>query len=181
MSIIAVVSSPRKGANGDAIVNAMAEAARSKGREVEIVHINPMGDRRGCQACNRCKSEGRCVVRDDLLPVLDAIREAEGVILSTPVYFGVQCAQYRLLEDRFYSFLNSDFSSNIAPGKKLAVVTTCGDSGADELADKLEGTMVNLYGFESVGKVAFSGSWPPGAAAGDEAVMAAAREIGSRF
>lgn len=181
MSVVAVISSPRKEANGDTVVNAMAEAARSNGKDVNVVYLNPMKDRRGCQGCNQCKTKGRCVVNDDLLPVLDAIREAESVILSAPVYFGCPCAQYRLLEDRFYSFLNADFSSNVAAGKKLAVVTTCGTAGAEELADKIEGTMAKLFGFKPVGKLAVGGSNPPDAAANDAELMAKAREIGSKL
>ena len=71
------------------------------------------------------------------LPVLDAIREAESVILSAPVYFGCPCAQYRLLEDRFYSFLNADFSSNVAAGKKLAVTAAFDNLAIVHDADKV--------------------------------------------
>ncbi len=155
MSIVAIVSSPRKGANTDVLVSAAAEGAKENGKEVQTFYINTMKDRKGCQGCDACKMNGgKCVVKDDLTPALDAMRDAEGIILSAPVYFGEACAQYRLLEDRLYGFLKADFSCSFEAGKKVAVITAAGSAGADVLADKIEGVMKNYFKCEPVGKIA---------------------------
>ena len=181
MGIVAVVSSPEKNGNTDAVVNRIAESARANGKDVQVFYLNPMGNRKGCQACFACKAKGRCVQKDDLTPVLDAIREAEGIILSTPVYFGEACGQYRLLEDRFFSFLDGTFALNISEGKKVAIVTAAGSEGADKLADKIEGVMVNYFKCQSVGKIAFSTGNDKGYAAANTDIMAQADAIGKRF
>jgi len=181
MSIVAVISSPRKGGNCDTVVNAIVDSAKANGKDVKVFYLNPMTNRKGCQACNGCKKAGRCIVHDDLTPVLDAIRDSEGVILSSPVYFREACGQYRLLEDRFFSFLNADFSLNIKPGKKVAIVTSCGGSGAQELADKIEGVMCGFMKFEPVGKIVITGGNALDTAKNNKEIMSMAKDIGKKF
>ncbi len=180
MSIAAIISSPAKG-NTYTIVNAMAEQLKADGKDVQVFEINAMKDRRGCQGCNACKRKGSCVTKDDLTPVLDAVRNADGIILSTPVYFGEACGQYRLLEDRFFSFLNADFSVNIAPGKKVAVVVSAGSAGADKLAEKIEGVMKNYFKCEPIGNITVTTGNDPKCAANSAEIMAKAKEIAKKF
>lgn len=178
--IVAIVTSPRKGANTETLVNTMADAARKNGNEVEIFNIAEMSNRKGCLSCFGCKKCGKCVVKDDLTPALDAIRDADGVILSTPVYFGQPTAQYRLLEDRFFSFLDGSFTPNVTP-KKMAVVVSAGTSGAKELADQIAGRMSAFFKFECLGIVADISGNAPDEAAGNQAELAEAAEIGKKF
>lgn len=178
--IVAVVTSPRKGANSETLVNAMAEAARQNGNDVEIFNIAQMKDRKGCLSCFGCKKAGKCVVKDELTPVLDAIRDADGVILSTAVYFGQPTAQYRLLEDRFFSFIDGSFTPNITP-KKMAVIVSAGSAGAQELADQIAGRMSGLFKFECLGTIADISGNAPDEAAKNSAELAKAAEIGKKF
>lgn len=178
--IVAVVSSPRKGANSETILNAMVEAAKGKGHDVQVFNVATLKDRRGCIACMGCKKAGKCVLKDELTPVLDAIREADGVILSTAVYFGQPTGQYRLLEDRFFSFIDGSFTPNITP-KKLAVIVTAGSAGAEELANQITGRMVSFFKFEPIGNVTMVDGNPPHAAEQNPEILAKAGEIGSKF
>ena len=155
MAIVGIISSPHKNGPTAYAVNAILDAAKADGKDVQVFYINPMANRKGCQGCNGCKRNGgSCVIKDDLTPVLEAVRDAESVVVSAPVYFGEACGQYRLFEDRFYGFLKADFSTSLAPGKKVAVVTAAGSAGADALADKMMGALVNYFKFEGVGKIA---------------------------
>lgn len=178
--IVAVISSPRKNGNGATLVNAMAEAAKANGNEVEVFNIATMTNRKGCMSCFGCKKAGKCIQKDDITPILDAIREADGVILSTAVYFGQPTAQYRLLEDRFFSFLGADFVPNVTP-KKMAVIVSAGSQGAQELADQIAGRMGGFLKFECIGTIANTSGNAPDAAANNEAEMKLAAEIGAKF
>lgn len=54
----------------------------------------------GCISCFGCKKEqnkGHCVCRDGLTEVLDAIREADGLIIGSPNYLGEMTASFRAL------------------------------------------------------------------------------------
>ncbi len=181
MAIVAIISSPEKGGNTDVVVNRIAESAKANGKDIQTFYLNPMANRKGCQACGACKAKGRCIQKDDLTPVLDAIREADGIILSTPVYFGEACGQYRLLEDRFFSFLDPSFKLNMPEGKKVAVVVAAGSAGADKLADKIEGVMTGFFKCQCVGKLAFITGNDKGFAAGNAELLAKADAIGKSF
>jgi len=58
-----------------------------------------------CRQCDArgwgtCRSEGQCVIEDDLATVVDQIREADVAAFATPVYFGDQSESMRALTDR---------------------------------------------------------------------------------
>jgi len=183
MTIVAIIASPRKNGNTNTIVEAMAEGAKNNGKDVKKFYLNSLSNAKGCQACMACKKSGSCIQKDDHAEILNAIRDAEGLILSTPNYFGEANGQFRLLQDRFYSFINADFSSNVAPGKKLAVVVSCGGGaeGAKVLADKIEGTMAKYFKFEPIGKIVFTGANAPDTASKDNAVLEEAKATGKKF
>jgi multimeric flavodoxin WrbA len=57
----------------------------------------------GCISCFGCKKEknrGRCICRDGLTPVLDAIRESDGLIIGSPNYLSEMTASFRALYER---------------------------------------------------------------------------------
>ena len=181
MSIVAIISTPEKGGNTDVVVNEMVKTAQADGKDVKVFYLNPMKNKNGCQACFACKSKGKCVQNDDLTPVLDAIREADSLILSSPIYFGDCCAQYRILEDRFFSFIDGTFTPNIPTGKKLAVVVAAGSAGAAGLADKIATNMGNFFKFECVGKIAFETGNKRDFAANNPAILKQAAEISKKL
>ncbi|MDR0309242.1 MAG: flavodoxin family protein [Candidatus Methanoplasma sp.] len=183
MSIVAIISSPRGKGNTNTIVQAMVNGAKENGKDVKIYNLNSLSNAKGCQACMACKKAVGCAVKDDHAEILKAIRDAEGLIISTPTYFGEACGQFRLLQDRFYSFIGPDFVPNIGGGKKLATVVSCGGGadGAKAMADKIEGAMVGMLKFVPVGKIVFTGANPPDTASKDKTVLDEAKAIGKKF
>ena len=81
--IIAVISSPRKDGNSEAIVKAVAKGAESKGKKVKFVYTRDL-PAAPCKACDYCKTKDRCVMKDEIADVIDDIRKCEGLILSSP-------------------------------------------------------------------------------------------------
>ena len=101
--IIIVNAGPRKGWNTDRLLNKAAEGARAEGAEVEIIDLYRLEKFTGCVACFGCKTEGhlgKCVCRDGLLPVLEKIRAADGLVVGTPHYLGDATAAFRALFER---------------------------------------------------------------------------------
>ena len=182
MSTVVIIGSPRKG-NSETIALAMAEGAKENGNAIKTYYLNKMKNVKGCQSCYGCKKTGKCVVKDDQSEILEALRDADSIILSTPTYFGQPSAQYRMLEDRSFGFLNGDFSSNITPNKKIAIAVTCG-SGYDDaknIAKSIEGVWVNFLKGVCVGKIVMKDGMPPDAAAKDPSLMEEAKAIGKRL
>jgi len=91
MKILVVQASP----NEDGLTAAMAKeamaGAQAAGAECELVHLRKLKVE-ACRACDdgwgRCRRESLCVIEDDMEMVRTKMSEAEGVVLSTPVYFG---------------------------------------------------------------------------------------------
>ncbi|MEN6341527.1 MAG: flavodoxin family protein [Methanospirillum sp.] len=104
--VLAINGSPRKGWNTAMLLESALKGAASVGARTELVHLYDL-DFTGCTSCFACKlkdgkSYGRCAVRDDLSPVLDRVREADALILGSPIYFGtvtgmMRCCMERLL------------------------------------------------------------------------------------
>ena len=101
--IVAVNASPRKGWNTDTLVTEAAKGAEAAGAEIIKFDLYRLGKFTGCISCFGCKKEkfkGHCICRDGLTPVLDAIREADGLILGSPNYLSEMNAAFRALYER---------------------------------------------------------------------------------
>ncbi len=101
--IVVVNAGPRKGWNTDTLVTEAAAGAEEAGAIIERFDLFRMERYTGCISCFGCKREknaGRCVCRDALTPVLDAIREADGLIIGSPNYLGELTASFRALYER---------------------------------------------------------------------------------
>ena len=101
--IVAVNASPRKGWNTDTLVCEAARGAEANGAVVEKFDLYRLDKFTGCISCFGCKKEkfkGRCICRDGLTPVLDAIREADGLILGSPNYVSEMNTAFRALYER---------------------------------------------------------------------------------
>ena len=101
--IIAVNAGPRMGWNTETLITQAAKGAEAAGAQVQRFDLFRLEKYTGCISCFGCKKEkfkGRCVCRDGLTPVLDAIREADGLIIGSPNYLGEMTASFRALYER---------------------------------------------------------------------------------
>ena len=101
--IVAVNAGPRKKWNTAQMLAAACEGAQEAGASVESFNLFDLEKFSGCISCFGCKLEknlGRCVCKDGLTKVLEAIRTADGLIIGTPNYLGDGTAEYRALYER---------------------------------------------------------------------------------
>lgn len=101
--IVAVNAGPRTGWNTETLISEASEGAVSAGAEVERFNLFKIEKYTGCISCFGCKKErfkGHCICKDGLTPVLDAIREADGLIIGSPNYLGNLTASFRALYER---------------------------------------------------------------------------------
>ncbi|WP_303821345.1 flavodoxin family protein [Ruminococcus flavefaciens] len=101
--IVVVNAGPRKGWNTDTLITEAAKGAESKGAEIIRFDLFRLERYTGCISCFGCKREknkGRCVCKDGLTPVLDAIRTADGLIIGSPNYLSEPTASFRALYER---------------------------------------------------------------------------------
>ncbi|MBQ7752171.1 MAG: flavodoxin family protein [Treponema sp.] len=101
--IVVVNASPRKGWNTDTLLMEAAKGAGAAGAEIVKFDLFKLEKYTGCISCFGCKREkfkGHCICRDGLTPVLDAIREADGLIIGSPNYLSELTASFRALYER---------------------------------------------------------------------------------
>ena len=102
-NIVVVNAGPRRGWNTDILVSEAARGAEEAGAQVLRFDLYRLERFTGCISCFGCKREknkGRCVCRDGLTPVLDAIRESDGLIIGSPNYLSELTASFRALYER---------------------------------------------------------------------------------
>ncbi len=127
--IVTLLGSPRANGNSAAIAGRFMETAKTHGAEIKTYSLNKLNFR-GCQSCMMCKVKlDRCALKDDLEPVLDDIRDADVLVLATPVYFADVTAQMKMFIDRTFSYFVPDFMTNpvpgrLNPGKQLVFIQT---------------------------------------------------------
>ncbi|MCL6584443.1 MAG: flavodoxin family protein [bacterium] len=98
-SIIALCGSPRVGGNTDLLVDACLQGAREAGLGGEKFQLNQL-QIRPCQECGGCLKSGQCVIGDDMPKIYSYLRQARGLILASPIFFGSLTAQTKALIDR---------------------------------------------------------------------------------
>lgn len=130
MRIYGVNGGPRKNWNTATMLEHFLQGARSAGAEVETIHLFDL-DYTGCRSCFLCKCRGptygRCSYRDGLQPVLEKLRQADGIAFASPIYFHQITAQLRgLLERLFFQYHSFERGGgSLAPQKiETAVLYT---------------------------------------------------------
>ena len=99
MKALGIVGSPRKQGNTELLTAHALKAISEEGIETELVSLAGL-DIRPCTACMACQQEERCSIKDDLWPVYLKMKEAEGIILASPVYFGSATALIKATMER---------------------------------------------------------------------------------
>ena len=101
--IIAINGGPRKGWNTDIMIQEALKGAAAEGAEIECIDLYALEKYTGCRACFACKraaTYGKCIIKDGLAPVLEKIRQADGLILGSPNYLGSLSAMFRAFYER---------------------------------------------------------------------------------
>ena len=106
MKILAFNGSPRKTWNTATLLKHALDGAASQGAETELFNLYDY-NYTGCKSCFACKrigskSYGRCALRDEITPLLDAAHEADAFIIGSPIYLGNLTSGMRAFLERLY-------------------------------------------------------------------------------
>lgn len=85
--IIAVNGSPRRKNNTYDVIRACLDGCEEAGAETKLYQLADLKFS-GCVSCFYCKNKaiphGQCAVKDDISPILEEIKECDGLILGSP-------------------------------------------------------------------------------------------------
>lgn len=146
IKIVGVISSPRKQGNSATLVRRALAGSKAGGGEVEELFL-PEYNLEFCQGCFACLKRGSCALTDDLEMLRDKLKEADGLVVSSPTHGLEPNAIMKNFMDRIGLF--SAYTSFLAD-KYVVSISTTGAVGAKRVAKKL--TSINS-GFAQTGYV----------------------------
>jgi multimeric flavodoxin WrbA len=110
--VVLISGSPKKEGNTVQSLRKCAEKLEEAGLDTEIVSLagKPI---RSCIACDKCRGTGVCAIDDGFNEIADKVREAHGLIVGAPVYFGTARGDMMSLLQRLgkVSYSNDRFLS----------------------------------------------------------------------
>jgi multimeric flavodoxin WrbA len=158
MMILGISGSPKVGGNTDSMVKAVLEKS---GAETHFINLSRLrfDPCRGC--CHLCASTNKCGVKDDLIPCLELVREADALVLGTPFQVGMPTGFMYSFLTRLMCFHHVDLVLHNKP----AILVSAGVKPIE--LQQNEG----IYGFEkmvehskqikSYGHIYFNSASPP--------------------
>ena len=171
IKILSINTSPRKGRNTQQLAEAVLDGCRSLDAQAPEVGATEMDGAGGlkittemiqagdapadgfqlCRGCWSCVKKGSCVLKDDFVTeIYEKIRQADGVIFASPVFFCDVSAQCKIIMDRSLGLIP------LGAGKASAAAITCGSVGVNSALHTIQG-FCSMQGFLDAGWVATYG------------------------
>ena len=139
--LVAINTSPRAKWNTAQLVRAAAQGAEEAGAEVEVVDLYKLEPYQGCRSCFACMTEkfyGKCVFKDGLAPVLESLRNADAIVLGSPIYFGRPTAGFRALLERLcFQYLTYQTESPSCNDRSTPVLLIWTSNAAEDFYPKV--------------------------------------------
>lgn len=171
--VLVISASPRKGGNSEMLCDRFILGAKEAGNKTEKIFLGEK-EINYCVACEGCRGNGVCVLKDDMAEVLDKMIGADVIVMATPVYFYTMDAQMKTLIDRTVARYTE------IKDKEFYFIVTA----ADDRKQELERTVEGFRGFTSCldgatekGIIFGTGAWNKGDIKGSPA-MEEAFEMG---
>lgn len=131
MKVLMINSSPRANGNTSLALSEMEKVFNENGVETEIVNIGNK-DIRGCIACGTCAEKGKCVFDDLVNETAPKFKEADGLVIASPVYYASANGTLISFLDRL--FYSSHFDKTMKVGAAVAVARRAGTTATfDEM------------------------------------------------
>jgi multimeric flavodoxin WrbA len=157
MFVLGLQGSPRTKGNTSILLSTFLEEAERLGAHTERLdvthrHISP------CEECGTCEKKGFCAIDDDMQQVFSMLRQADIIVMATPVFFYGPTAQLKALIDRTQTLWARKYVHKLTdPGRKWrrGLLLSMGATKGQNLFDGV--ILTAKYFFDAVG-ASFDGS-----------------------
>ena len=131
MKVLLINGSPHvNGVNGTAL-DEMVKVFHANDIETEVVVVGNQAIR-GCVACGYCFEHSKCVFDDVVNELAKKFEEADGLVVTSPVYYASANATLIAVLDRLFHSTRFDKTMKVG-----ASVVTCRRGGASATFDEL--------------------------------------------
>ena len=133
MKVLIINSSPRKDGNSSLLINEIEKVFKENDIEYEVLLIGNKNIR-GCIACNYCSDNGECVFKDDINNAGKILKESDGLVLVSPVYYGSPNGTLISFLDRLFYSANYDLRMKV--GASFSVARRAGATSSVDVLNK---------------------------------------------
>lgn len=136
MKVLLINGSPHKKGCTYTALSEIAKVLDEESFDTEIFNIGTESIR-GCIACGQCRNEvsSKCVFDDIVNEVIEKIRDADGIIIGSPVYYSSPNGSLIALLDRvFYASQKEDLKYK--PGAAIVSARRAGTTASLEVLNK---------------------------------------------
>lgn len=131
MKVLLINGSPNaKGCTYTALEE-VSKTLNQEGIETEIIHVGNK-DIRGCIACRKCKTNGKCVFNDIVNEVAPKFNECDGIIIGSPVYYASANGTLISFIDRLFYSMPADKTMKVG-----AAIVSCRRGGNTSTFDQI--------------------------------------------
>ena len=132
MKVLMINGSPRKSGCTFTALSEIAKELHKQGIDSEIMQIGTDGIH-GCIGCGTCKDRHSCVFTEDIVNECVAkMKEADGLIVGSPVYYASANGGVISLLDRMFYVGGSHFA-----GKPAAAIASARRAGTTATIDEM--------------------------------------------
>lgn len=176
-NIIILNGSPRRAGNTAALTAAFTKGAEEAGHKVTEFFLDEMNIN-GCKGCfgggNVC--DAPCVQTDDMQYIYPLYKEADIVVLASPLYYWSISGQLKLTFDRLFAIAELD--SDYRNPKKNSILMMAAEGYGFEESEYWYDRLEKHIGWKSLGKVLCGGVMAIGDIKGNEK-LEEARNLGA--
>ena len=133
MKVLMLNGSPKAKGNTALALAEMEKVFAQEGIEVETVQVGNQAVR-GCISCYSCFKNGKCVFDDVVNELAEKFREADGLVVASPVYYASPNATLVAVLDRL--FYSTRFDKTMKVGAGVAVARRGGCSATFDMLNK---------------------------------------------
>jgi len=133
MKVLMLNGSPKANGNTALALREIASVLKKEGVEVEIVQVGHLAVR-GCVACLSCRKTGKCVFDDVVNELAEKLKEADGMVVGSPVYYAAANSTLTAVLDRL--FYSSSFDKRMKVGASVAVARRGGTTATFDQLNK---------------------------------------------
>ena len=181
--VLIFMGSPRKEGNSATLAKRVVAGAEAAGAKIESFYLHDL-DIKACDACEACRdrTETDCILEDDMKSLFPKLRQADVIVIASPIYWFTVSAQTKLFMDRWYALGGPEGHS--FKGKRFGIVLTYADtdpftSGAVNALRTFQDAL-NYVGASTIGMV-YGSAWQAGEIKKNQDLMKKAYELGKQL
>ncbi|MBE5900976.1 MAG: flavodoxin family protein [Lachnospiraceae bacterium] len=132
--VLLLNGSPNEGGCTATALQEMITVFEKEGIETELIQVGKKAIR-GCIACGACEKLGKCVFDDDLVNEVGAkFKEADGLVVGSPVYYASPNGTVLALMDRI--FYSSNYPKHMKVGAAVVSARRGGNTASFDVLNK---------------------------------------------